>query len=504
MSTELNFLLLLLVSLLVFDVLLVTGQDKVWTRLAGSSGTDRGYGVTVDSTGSVYVCGQAMGPVNGQSSVGGTDIFLIKYASNGTALWTRIVGTSLDEYGYGVAVDTSSGFVYVTGQAAAAIHGQTYAGGTSDIILLKYASNGTRVWTRQAGTSEFDIGYGVAVDATSGAVYVCGTTAGSVNGETNVGSTNDIVTARAQCSGPGWQALLPLTMAMEWPWTHYLVPCMCVTGVVQAALNGQTYTGGINDIVLLKYASNGTILWTRMAGSSSSDTGRAVAVDTTSGSIYVTGIAQGSVNGQVWAGSNDIVLLKYASNGTILWTRMAGSTAGDFGRGVSVDSITGSVYVTGYAAASLHGQPYSDSDDVFLMKFAGNGTRMWTRMAGSVGSDIGYAVAIASGSDTVYVAGQTPSGLDDQLYSGGMFDALTLSYVAEVFQPSVLPTRQPTKQPTGQPSSQPTDHPTRQPTGHPTRLPSSRPTGQPSGQLTRRPSRLPTSQPTAEPSVVET
>ncbi|RYG93864.1 hypothetical protein EON65_58300 [archaeon] len=53
-----------------------------------------------------------------------------------------------------------------------------------------------------------------------------------------------------------------------------------------------------------------------------------------------------------------------------IWTKMVGTNGGDVGYGVSVDTGTGSVYVTGYARGSLHGEPYVASFDLILMKYA--------------------------------------------------------------------------------------------------------------------------------------
>lgn len=60
---------------------------------------------------------------------------------------------------YVVAVDGSSGSVYVTGYAQGAMDGQIYVGG-ADIVLMKFDASGAWQWTRQKGTSLNDRGYG--------------------------------------------------------------------------------------------------------------------------------------------------------------------------------------------------------------------------------------------------------------------------------------------------------------------------------------------------------
>eukprot|EP01031_Cornospumella_fuschlensis_P025064 gene25064-30275_t len=291
-SCQAHMYALLRSPLLLLLVLLTTrGQDRVWTRMVGTNGSDIGRGVSVDtSSGNVYVTGQAEASLHGQPYVASTDIFLIKYASSGTRVWTRMDGTSGSDVGLGVSVDTSSGDVYVTGQVAASLDSQPYEA-SNDIFLMKYASNGTRVWTRMVGTSGNDIGYGVSVDTSTGDVYV-------------------------------------------------------------------------TDIFLMKYASNGTRVWTRMVGTNGNDRGYGVSVDSGTGDIYVTGQAGASLHDQPYVASVDIFLMKYASNGTIVWTRMVGTNSDDRGWGLSVDANAALVYVTGQVGASIHEEAYVLGSDV--------------------------------------------------------------------------------------------------------------------------------------------
>eukprot|EP01031_Cornospumella_fuschlensis_P035019 gene35019-42408_t len=387
---SLLYLYLRILLLIVSIVLMATGQDRVWTRLVSASGRDEGKGLAVHpTTGDVYATGYAQGALHGQPHVGSSDIILMKYASNGTRVWTRMEGTSARDEGRGLAVHPSSGDVYMTG----------YAAGSNDIILMKYASNGTRVWTRMEGTSGNDLGFGVSVHPSSGDVME-GT------------SGND----------EGWGVAV-----------HPNTGDVYVTGYTQAALHGQPHVGS-SDIILMKYASNGTRVWTRMVGTSGNDVGYGVAVHPSSGDVYVTGFAGGALHGQLYVASSDIILIKYASNGTRVWTRLEGTSSGDEGYGVAVHPSSGDVYATGYAQGALHGQPhvvssdiilmnsgdvyvtgfaggalhgqlYVASSDIILIKYASNGTRVWTRLEGTSSGDEGYGVAVHPSSGDVYATG---------------------------------------------------------------------------------------------------
>ena len=54
-----------------------------WVKQLGTSSEDYGYGVTVDSSNNIYVTGQTDGGLDGITNSGGTDIFLVKFNSRG-------------------------------------------------------------------------------------------------------------------------------------------------------------------------------------------------------------------------------------------------------------------------------------------------------------------------------------------------------------------------------------------------------------------------------------
>src|SRR5262249_56354450 len=97
-----------------------------------------------------------------------------KNAAAGSALWPRQFGTSATDFPTGVAVDASG--VYVTGYTLGILPGQAGDEGFFNAFVRKYDAAGNELWTRQFGASRFDVGQGVAVDASG--VYVVGTTDG--------------------------------------------------------------------------------------------------------------------------------------------------------------------------------------------------------------------------------------------------------------------------------------------------------------------------------------
>ena len=155
-----------------------------WEQTLGgdtnTTNTETGEGITVDSSGNIYVIGYGY-----TGTVASRRMIIAKYNNSGVIQWQRTLnGTSFGEIGEDVAVD-SSGNVYVCGFFDT--NGTSVSRG-NDAIIAKYNSSGTLQWQRTLANSQYgkiDEAYGITVD-NKGTVYVTGMT------ETNVVSVFDV------------------------------------------------------------------------------------------------------------------------------------------------------------------------------------------------------------------------------------------------------------------------------------------------------------------------
>ena len=388
-----------------------------WTKLSGSDAFDVANSVAIDSNNNVYITGRTPSSLDGETHAGGNDAFLVKYDSAGTKLWTRLLGSELNDIANCVATDSNNN-VYITGYTGGSlVDGQPNVG-SNDIFLAKYDSAGTKLWTTQLGSTNIDQSVALAIDSNNNA-YITGFTTGSLGGETNAGSF-DVFLAKYDSAGTFvWTTQLGSTtndfglgVAIDSNNNVY------ITGYTDGILeDGQTNTGS-NDVFLAKYDSAGTKVWIKLIGSSANDQGQGVAIDSNN-YVYIAGNTGGILqDGGTNAGVQDVFLAKYDSDGTKVWTKQMGSSLQDYMGTLAID-LNNNVYITGYTGGSLvDGQPNAGSNDVFLAKYDSAGTFVWTVQLGSSGNDQAFGVAIDS-NNNAYITGNTNGNLDGETNAGG-------------------------------------------------------------------------------------
>jgi len=341
------------------------------------------------------------------------------YGSDVIKQWSKIWGSADHDSCSAVSVD-SNGNIYVAGGTEGGFDGQTNAG-NYDIFLTKYNSTGTKQWSKIWGSSSYDSGHGVSVDS-EGNIYIAGFTYGGFDGQTNAGG-NDIFLTKYNSAGTRQWSKIWGSVGDD---TGQKVSVdsngnIYVAGFTYGGFDGQT-NAGFCDIFLTKYNSAGAKQWSKIWGSAANDFGNDVSVDS-NGNVYVAGFTYGEFDGQTNAGDTEIFLTKYNSLGAKEWSKIWGSVSSDVGNGVSVD-LDGNVYVTGYTYGGFDGQTNAGSGDIFLTKYNSFGTNQWSKIWGSVNYDSGYGVSVDLDGN-VYVAGLTSGEFDGQTNAGNLDIFLT-------------------------------------------------------------------------------
>jgi len=428
--------------------------DRINVATFGGTGIDRAQSMVVDAAGNIYTTGHFSNTVDFDPSVGtfnltsagGLDVFVTKQNSQGELLWAVRAGGPQDIQASSIAVD-ATGNVYVTGYFLGTadfdprpsdIENLTAA--QADVFVWKLSPAGAVVWAKRAGGSGFDSGSSLALDS-AGDVYVTGQFIGTA--EFNFGGVSSplisdgaaadvflwkldsagVIRVIRQYGGP--ENDVGADIAIDAAGSVYLTGYF--TGTVDfnptgAAVN-LTSNSAAGDVFVLKL-SNFVTQWAKRAGGSSFDDGDSIDVDST-GNVYVTGNFQGPAdftsNGNpvtlTSAGQDEVFVWKLDSAGAGVWAKSAGSSGGDVGRSVVVDS-SGNVYVTGIFTGTADFDRDGNSAnltavgfDVFVWKLSSAGALVWARQARASDFSDGTSIDVDS-SGNVYVAGSFGGNAD--------------------------------------------------------------------------------------------
>lgn len=447
-TTFKNFMLLLvLITGFFAEKSFAQSPSWQWAKSAGSTGSEMATGTALDASGNLYVVGWytsaniTFGAITLTNPGNFTsDIFLVKYDTNGNVIWAKTYGGVDGDLGNGITVD-ASGDVYITGWYTSATlamdsHTLTNAGtGTSDAFVARINSAGIVVWAKSAGGTSADRGYGVAVDASGNVFATGGFGSATINfgtgNLTNTGSpTNDFFIAKYDASGNtlwaksagGTNADVGYSAATDTSGNVY------ITGAYSSlAINFGTgpltnASAGTQDLFIVKYNGFGTAAWSVRSGGNQDDFGNAIAVH--KNSCYVTGgfnspsIAAGTttlINSS--GGTSDVILIKYDLNGNAAWAKKAGGADSEAGNGVAVDSV-GKVYVTGFfISSSITFGTITVNDfsvgyrDLFIVSYDGNGSALWATEVGSTYDETANAIAVNTTGAEIYIGGTFNSGM---------------------------------------------------------------------------------------------
>ena len=332
-----------------------SGSTLMYSTFLGGGGSDVANGLALDSSGNAFVVGSAsstdfptMNPLPNETKGG----FVTELNSSLSALvYSTFLGAGPTDFASAVAVDASDN-AYVTGGTQSSSffttsgsYQTTYAG-LYDAFVTVIQKDGTGlVYSTFLGGSSNDQGLGIAVDSSQNA-YVTGSTS----------SSN-----------------FPLGVSR-----------------LQGTLKGTQ-----NAFVSELNSGGSQLLYSTYLGGSGTDSGLAIAVDTTA-NAYVTGMTGSSdfpmanATQSTYGGQNDAFVSEINSGGSVLLlsTYLGGSGAENTSTssgtgslaGIAVDSAGANIYVTGSTSSPTGSFPVSSgayqaafqggSSDAFVVQYA--------------------------------------------------------------------------------------------------------------------------------------
>jgi len=421
-------LLLLIFLSIAFCSFNFAQNNRKWATYYGTAnGQEYGMNVTTDNQGNVYLVGGTSGNdsvfayngfQNTNASLGGfNDAFIVKFDSLGNRLWASYYGGSAEDIAVDVVTD-AQGNVYMTGyttstnfptlNAGGGTYYQSTLLGNKDAFIVKFNSNGTRLWATYYGGSLLDEVYSIAY--ASGNIFLTGTTT----------STN--------------------------------LPVQNLAGAYN-----QSNLGGGNDAFIVKF-SNEVLLWSTYFGGSANEDGYSICIDYL-GNIFLSGhtfstnfpllnAGGGSYFQSITSSTiplSKMYLTKFNSNDTLVWSTAYGGSTGETNASVCTD-LFGNIYLTGgtissdFPTQNPGGGAYFKSNfsggygDAIIVKFTNSGVRTWATYYGDSGDDFGLSI-VTDLNGSVYVGGKTSSvtniaigGFQNSFGGGSDNDAFLLKF----------------------------------------------------------------------------
>ncbi|MFS0518943.1 beta strand repeat-containing protein [Nostoc sp. UIC 10607] len=343
-----------------------------YTVVANNTYTGIGGTLTVkasDTTATVTINPTADNLQTVNFNIGSNATYNTDYTTVGTNTFTGFNGTVAFKAGDTTATVTINPTADTIFEADETVSltltsGTGYTIATSEAVTGEITNDDTQInlavnnvlWAKQLGGTSYDVGWGIAADA-SGNTYV-------------MGDFSDTVT-----------------------------------------FGNTSLTSGVgNDSFITKLDSSGNVLWAQKLGGSSYRTSSGISVDS-SGNTYATGFffAPATFGNMTLtsAGEGDAFITKLDSSGNFLWAQQLGGTSFDIALGISVDS-SGNSYVTGsFSDTATFGNitlTSTGDDDGFITKLDSRGNFLWAQQLGGTSYASGEAIA-SDGAGNTYVTG---------------------------------------------------------------------------------------------------
>ena len=306
--------------------------DIVWMKNFGGEGYDVFKSVTAAGNGYVAVGFSSLdsfgnGDWNDIDGRGLQDAIIVKYDVSGNVTWKKNFGGEDNDVFLSVAAD-SSGYV------AAGFSNSTSFGngdwndidgrGGQDAIIVKYDVNGNKVWAKNFGGEDDDFFESVTADSSG---YVAA-------GASSVYSFN---------SG-------------DW------------IGIAEK--------GGY-DATIVKFSKSGDVDWAKSFGGIGDDYFNSVITDgngyVAAGSSGPTSFGSGDWTGVAGKGEEDAMMVKYDTDGSVVWKINIGGSSLDNFFSVTADSsgyvAVGCSYIDSFGNGDWTGVAGNGADDATIMKY---------------------------------------------------------------------------------------------------------------------------------------
>ena len=388
------------------DDLAAADPNETFHEVINTTGkADNARGVAVDSSGNVYVVGTTAGDLDGQINAGGNEVYLTKFDAAGNEIYSRLLGSSADANGFAVAVDSSDN-VIIAGQVFAPLTDIAFGGGY-DAFVTKFDSEGQETFTRQVSPFASDGALSLTVDSSDNIIFA-GFTNGAIDSSQTYGGSGDAFVTKIDSSGTlvanqqfgDSGSEVATAIAVNAAGDIFVVGTDDGNGFLRRyneSDNSLAYTidlgslGTGGKVTGIAVDSNGDLL---ISGHSTNSTLSSTVKNAHSGGLDAFVL---SIDDQTTTAVTDFVTY-------------VGTSGTDSGFGIAVDTSDDSFYLTGNTDSTLSGEAKSADIDAFIAKFDSLGALAYTHQFGGAFDHTGYSIAFDSNGTSVLSRLGLPTG----------------------------------------------------------------------------------------------
>ena len=436
-------------------ILILTGnfftysQDFQWATSFQGLYNSESTAITLDNLGNVYTTGWFENSIDFDpspssytlNSSANRSVYISKNDANGNLIWAVKIGDTGFNQGNSIFIDSNSN-IYITGYfqntadfnpSSTEVFNLT-SSGVYDVFVLKLDSNGNFIWAKSFGGSSVDIGLDIAVDGSG--VYLSGRYQGTIDLDPDANTYN--VTSNGSLDA----FLVKLDTNGFFLWGHSFgstgneraesVSLDTLGNVVvlfyynetvdfdpSASINNLSTIGG-SDAAIVKFDTNGNLVWARSVGGTGTEEPSKLIIDSNDNVIatgYFSNTADFDPSASTFylnaTGSFSVFVLKLDVNGNYIWAKAIKSDVSCDAKGIEVDSNS-NILINGLFSGTTDFNPddittynvtSNGSNDIFLTKLDESGNFIWNITVGGTGNDLARGVVVNVANTDVYTTG---------------------------------------------------------------------------------------------------
>jgi hypothetical protein len=302
----------------------------LWKKTFGRKRKDIAYAITRTADGNFVAVGES----RSFSKLGDPDVYVVKFDTNGNLIWENTFGGEMRDFAKSV-VATGDGGVLIAGSS------ESFGDDYLDAYILKVNKNGKEEWAKVLGGERDDIANSIALTADGGFV---------------------------------------------------------IAGVTQS------YGYQSKDYYIVRFDKHAKQRWTKVYGEESEDIAKGV-VATKDGGCVVTGATK-----SYGSKRNDVMVIKVAANGKLIWQRLFGYKEKEWMNAIA-KTDDGGFMMAGVTDSFGHGE-----FDFYVMQLDQEGHSLWSPVYGGEDDDVAHALTRTTDGDYVVVGSTKSYGKGKEDY----------------------------------------------------------------------------------------